>query len=215
MAPFRKILSSRRSWLLVSLLGRPGENRTRRESAPRRRHSFRQRITELAAQWRRRAISFKENSSSNSFSARLRRSESNSAEPFGRIWTSCLSRSIIALFYVRSINRHQRHQTKRREQWPNSGSFFRTTTCFIVGAHLRRMGAWARCAERASSLALTQPQSLNTDGLRTSCAGPFIASVWTVRGVLGPTLQPLCHRARCRAAGRLAHAPRLPSRQLL
>jgi len=73
----------------VSLLGRPGENRTRRESAPRRRHSFRQRITELAAQWRRRAISFKENSSSNSFSARLRRSESNSAEPFGRIWTSC------------------------------------------------------------------------------------------------------------------------------
>src|SRR5438552_12491072 len=84
-----KILSSRRSWLRVSLLGRPGENRTRRESAPRRRHSFRQRITELAAQWRRRAISFKENSSSNSFSARLRRSESNSAEPFGRIWTSC------------------------------------------------------------------------------------------------------------------------------
>src|SRR5436190_13478240 len=89
MAPFSKILSSRRSWLRVSLLGRPGENRTRRESAPRRRHSFRQRITELAAQWRRRAISFKENSSSNSFSARLRRSESNSAEPFGRIWTSC------------------------------------------------------------------------------------------------------------------------------
>src|SRR3989440_1602815 len=89
MAPFSKILSSRRSWLLVSLLGRPGENRTRRESGPRRRHSFRQRITELAAQWRRRATSFKDRSSSNSFSARLRRSESSSAEPFGRIWTSC------------------------------------------------------------------------------------------------------------------------------
>src|SRR6267378_6813753 len=89
MSPFSKILSSRRSWLRVSLLGRPGEYPTRRESAPRRRQSFRQRITELAAQWTRRATSFKDKSSSNSFSARLRRSESRSAEPFGRIWTSC------------------------------------------------------------------------------------------------------------------------------
>ena len=88
MAPFSKILSSRRSWLRVSFLGRPGENPTRRESAPRRRQSFRQRITELAAQWTRRATSFRDKSSSNSFSARLRRSESRSAEPFGRIWTS-------------------------------------------------------------------------------------------------------------------------------
>src|SRR6266576_6636823 len=89
MAPFSKILSSRPSWLRVSIRGRPGENPTWRESAPRRRHSFRQRITELAAQWTRRATSFKDRSSSNSFSARLRRSESSSAEPFGRIWTSC------------------------------------------------------------------------------------------------------------------------------
>src|SRR4249919_794803 len=89
MAPFSKILSSRRSWLRVSFLGRPGENPTRKESAPRRRQSFRQRITELAAQWTRRATSFRDKSSSNSFSARLRRSESRSAEPFGRIWTSC------------------------------------------------------------------------------------------------------------------------------
>jgi hypothetical protein len=115
MAPFSKILSSRRSWLLVSLLGRPGENRTRRESAPRRRHSFRQRITELAAQSRRRATSFKENSSSNSFSARLRRSESSSAEPFGRIWTSCLLEVIIALFYVRSITVHIAMEYRRQE----------------------------------------------------------------------------------------------------
>ena len=43
MAPCSKILSSRRSWLRVSFLGRPGENPTRRESAPRRRQSFRQR----------------------------------------------------------------------------------------------------------------------------------------------------------------------------
>jgi hypothetical protein len=56
-------------------------------------------------------------------------------------------------------------------------------------------------AARVSSLATSQPQSRNADGLRTSCAGS-IASVWVVRGVLGPTLQPLCHRARCRAAGR-------------
>src|SRR5271155_1480585 len=89
MAPFSKILSKRRSWLRVSFLGRPGENPTRKESAPRRRQSFRQRITELAAQWTRRATSFRDKSSSNSFSARLRRSESRSAEPFGRIWTSC------------------------------------------------------------------------------------------------------------------------------
>src|SRR5438046_1889602 len=89
MAPFSKILSSRPSWLRVSIRGRPGENPPWRESAPRRRHSFRQRITELAAQWTRRATSFKDRSSSNSFSARLRRSESSSAEPFGRIWTSC------------------------------------------------------------------------------------------------------------------------------
>src|SRR5271169_1641763 len=89
MAPFSKILSNRRSWLRVSFLGRPGENPTRKESAPRRRQSFRQRITELAAQWTRRATSFRDKSSSNSFSARLRRSESRSAEPFGRIWTSC------------------------------------------------------------------------------------------------------------------------------
>src|SRR6202023_293574 len=69
-------------------------------------------------------------------------------------------------------------------------------------------------AARASSLAPAQPQSRNADGLTTSCAGS-IASVWVVRGVLEPTLQPLCHRARCRAAGRLAHALRLPSQQLL
>jgi eukaryotic-like serine/threonine-protein kinase len=59
-----------------------------------------------------------------------------------------------------------------------------------------------------------QPQSRNGDGLSTSCAGS-ISSLWIVRGVLGPTLQLLCHRARCRAAGRLAHALRLPSQQLL
>src|SRR5580658_9958892 len=88
MAPFSKTLSSRRSWLRVSFLGRPGEKPTRRESAPRRRQSLRQRITELAAQWTRRATSFRDKSSSNSFSARLRRSESKSADPFGRIWTS-------------------------------------------------------------------------------------------------------------------------------
>src|SRR5580658_3721609 len=88
MAPFSKTLSSRRSWLRVSFLGRPGEKPTRRESAPRRRQSLRQRITELAAQWTRRATSFRDKSSSNSFSARLRRSESRSADPFGRIWTS-------------------------------------------------------------------------------------------------------------------------------
>jgi hypothetical protein len=69
-------------------------------------------------------------------------------------------------------------------------------------------------AARASSLTSARPQSRNTDGRRTSCAGS-ISSVWIVRGVLGPTLQLLCHRARCRAAGRLAHALRLPSQQLL
>jgi len=46
---------------------------------------LRQRITELAAQRMRRATSFKDNSSPKSFKARLRRSESKSAEPFGRI----------------------------------------------------------------------------------------------------------------------------------
>src|SRR5437016_4955677 len=105
MAPFSKILSSRPSWLRVSIRGRPGENPTWRESAPRRRHSFRQRITELAAQWTRRATSFKDRSSSNSFSARLRRSESSSAEPFGRIWTSCHPEVHYCIILC-EINRH-------------------------------------------------------------------------------------------------------------
>jgi len=45
-------------------------------------------MTELAAQRMRRATSFKDNFSPSSFSARLRRSESSSAEPFGRMRTS-------------------------------------------------------------------------------------------------------------------------------
>src|SRR5713226_5950914 len=45
-------------------------------------------MTELAAQPIRRATSFKENFAPSSFSARLRRSESSSAEPFGRMGTS-------------------------------------------------------------------------------------------------------------------------------
>src|SRR5437016_3907111 len=113
MAPFSKILSSRRSWLRVSFLGRPGEKPTRRESAPRRRQSFRQRITELAAQWTRRATSFRDKSSSNSFSARLRRSESRSAEPFGRIWTSCHFEVHYCIILC-EINSTQRHQVRGR-----------------------------------------------------------------------------------------------------
>ena len=69
-------------------------------------------------------------------------------------------------------------------------------------------------AAGASSLAPTQPQSRNADEMRTSCAGS-IASVWVVRGVLGPTLQSLCHRARWRVAARLACVLRLPWLQLL
>src|SRR5271169_4325863 len=112
MAPFSKILSNRRSWLRVSFLGRPGENPTRKESAPRRRQSFRQRITELAAQWTRRATSFKDKSSSNSFSARLRRSESRSAEPFGRIWTSCHFEVHYCIILC-EINSYERKDTSR------------------------------------------------------------------------------------------------------
>ena len=63
------------------------------------------------------------------------------------------------------------------------------------------------------SIQITAAKASN-GGLRTSCAGA-IASVWIVRGVLGPTLQSLRHRPRCRAAGRLAHALRLPSQQPL
>src|SRR6266446_7338679 len=88
MAPFSKILSSRPSWLRVSIRGRPGENRTWRESVPRRRQAFRHRMTELAAQPIRRATSLRDNAAPSSFSARLRRSESSSAEPFGRMGTS-------------------------------------------------------------------------------------------------------------------------------
>src|SRR5436853_4440876 len=51
-----------------------------------------------------RATSFKDNSPSSSFSARRRRSESRSAEAFGRVWTSGLFEiQYFALFYVRSI----------------------------------------------------------------------------------------------------------------
>jgi Formate/nitrite transporter len=45
-------------------------------------------MTELAAQPIRRATSLRDNVAPSNFNARLRRSESNSAEPFGRIWTS-------------------------------------------------------------------------------------------------------------------------------
>src|SRR5437667_9252075 len=45
-------------------------------------------MTELAAQPIRRATSFRENFAPSSLSARLRRSESSSAEPFGRMGTS-------------------------------------------------------------------------------------------------------------------------------
>jgi len=67
---------------------RSGENPTWKDSSQRRRHSFRQRITELAAQRIHRATSFKDTSSPKSFNARLCRSENRSAEPFGRVWTS-------------------------------------------------------------------------------------------------------------------------------
>ncbi len=50
--------------------------------------AFRHRITELAAHPIRRATSFSGNLCWRTFSARLRRSESSSAEPFGRIMTS-------------------------------------------------------------------------------------------------------------------------------
>src|SRR5438105_466807 len=104
MAPRSKIRTSRCSWRGLSLLGRPGENRTLRASAPRRRHAFRQRITELAAHLIRRATSFRDNFSPRSFSARLRRSESSSAEPLGRIETSFRQEVYyIALFCVRPI----------------------------------------------------------------------------------------------------------------
>src|SRR5256886_12436864 len=46
--------------------------------------SFRHRITELAAHLMRRATSFRDNSARRSFSARLRRSDSKSAEPLDR-----------------------------------------------------------------------------------------------------------------------------------
>jgi len=45
-------------------------------------------MTELAAQLIRRATSFRDNFAPSSLSARLRRSESSSAEPFGRMGTS-------------------------------------------------------------------------------------------------------------------------------
>src|SRR5437879_2004188 len=45
-------------------------------------------MTELAAQPIRRATSLRDNAAPRSFSARLRRSESSSAEPFGRMGTS-------------------------------------------------------------------------------------------------------------------------------
>src|SRR5690349_4333570 len=104
MAPRSKIRTSRCSWRGVSLLGRPGENRTLRAAAPRLRHAFRQRITELAAHLMHRATSFRDKFSRRSFSARLRRSESSSAEPLGRIGTSFPQEvHYIALFNVRSI----------------------------------------------------------------------------------------------------------------
>ena len=85
IAPRSKIRTSRRSWVAVNCLGRPGDTRTRRASSPRRRHAFRQRITELAAQPIRRATSLNDKASDNSFRARRRRSERKSAEPFKRI----------------------------------------------------------------------------------------------------------------------------------
>lgn len=68
--------------------------------------------------------------------------------------------------------------------------------------------------EAQGEIRLEVEQSQNADGVRTSRAGT-IASVWMARAVLGPTLQPLCHPARCRAAARLARDLRLPSQQLL
>src|SRR5438105_7309725 len=72
----------------VSLLGRPGENRTLRASAPCRRHAFRHRITELAAHLMRRATSFRDNSARRSFSARLR-SEEHTSELQSRVDLVC------------------------------------------------------------------------------------------------------------------------------
>jgi hypothetical protein len=73
------------------LASRQSSRTTRRES-----HLA---MTELAAQPIRRATSFKENFAPSSFSARLRRSESSSAEPFGRMGTSyCQEASLLHYF---------------------------------------------------------------------------------------------------------------------
>src|SRR6266480_3240480 len=97
--------TSRFSCRRVSLLGRPGENRTLRASAPCRRHAFRHRITELAAHLMRRATSFRDNSARRSFSARL-----PVGQQVGRTLGShrdlqSYGDPIIALFYVRAIAR--------------------------------------------------------------------------------------------------------------
>src|SRR5947199_9491205 len=92
--------TSRFSCRRVSLLGRPGENRTLRASAPCRSHAFRHRITELAAHLMRRATSFRDNSARRSFSARLRRSDSKSAEPLGRTGTSSHAEILLLVYFV-------------------------------------------------------------------------------------------------------------------
>src|SRR5438067_3373625 len=97
--------TSRFSCRRVSLLGRPGENRTLRASAPCRSHAFRHRITELAAHLMRRATSFRDNSARRSFSARLRRSDSKSAEPLGRTGTSSHAGSYYCIILCESNSR--------------------------------------------------------------------------------------------------------------
>jgi len=73
-------------------------------------------MTELAAQPIRRATSFKENFAPSSFSARLRRSESSSAEPFGRMGTS-YRQEVHYCIILCEVNRGQTMSSDSSARW--------------------------------------------------------------------------------------------------
>src|SRR3990170_6564776 len=84
-APLRSRDPRRFTFRSESLGGRPGENRTAKDSSPRFSYSSRQRITELAWHPTRRATSWRENPSSSRDRDLRRRSAIRSGEPLGRI----------------------------------------------------------------------------------------------------------------------------------
>ena len=83
MAPFNRILISRRFCPMLSRGGRPGEKRTLSARLPPRARALRQRMTELAAHPTNRATSLSERPWSMRRSALRRRDSISSADPLG------------------------------------------------------------------------------------------------------------------------------------